>query len=273
MPSSLPSIQTAMLLPPQRSATEKTLVTPSLSSFNRDPRTLSTNELVSLLNDHNRKLKALEDRDHHRKSPILLDTLSVLIRVQKPKLLSLSQNEFFTSLRNPFIDVLHQWSRPTILRESQVRLLHHSTKLIRRLIETVDDITQLPVWLSDQTLLQTIGDCLHTIGTSHRLPEGEEKYPFKYFTRLIDAYILFQQQLDATSQDRLLPLFDPLLQCLNSDHYIQLFTDLYPDQSSLSAMQKFFLVQCPTLIVAYTGKACTFTPSPITRYPFSRIAT
>ena len=247
-------MQTTIMLPPQRSGTRETLVTPLLSPFDRDPRTLSTNELVSLLNDHNRKLKALEDKDQHRKSPILLDTLSVLIRVQKPKLLSLSQNEFFTSLRNPFIDILHQWSRSSTLTESQVRLLHHSTKLIRRLIETVDDITQLPLWLSDQTLLQTIGDCLHTLGTSHRLPEGEEKYPFKYFTRLIDAYILFQQQLDSNSQDKLLPLFDPLVRCLTSRHYIRLFTDLYPDQSSMSAFEKFFLIQCPTLLLLYNGK-------------------
>ena len=259
-----PSVPTLPFAPPMAAFPESRRPTPLNDSFlshptamvDKDPKTISTTELSTMLDAYATRVKRLHDRDNQQQTPLLLDTMSMLMRVQRTTLLSVSQNDFFALLRNPFIDILHQWSRTSSLSDAESVMFHHVIKLIRYFIYTADDISGLPLWLSDLTLLQAIAQCLINIASSDILFQPHSKHHFKYFTRLIDAYIHYQQtltQLHPSDQDKLLPLVDPIIRCLTSAHYIDTFTSMPVDQSSMSTKQKFFLVKCPTFLTAYAG--------------------
>jgi hypothetical protein len=129
-------------------------------------------------------------------------------------------------------------------------------KLIRRLVKATDDVKLLPLWLTDSTLLEAISNCLTNIATSESLLQNNNKKQFKYFTRLIDAYILYQQQLNDqnyANKDLLVQLLDPILQCLTSPQFIQTFTNLSIDAKSMTTIEKVFLVKCPAFLTSYNG--------------------
>ena len=264
----LPRISPALpveAFPSSRRSTplDDTLPRSGMAAIDKDPKFISTTELTAVLDVHTREVKRLHERDNQKQMPLLLDTMSILIHVRKSTLLSVSQNDFFTLLRNPFMDVLQQWSNSKLLSDAQAVMFHHVIKLIRYFIYTTDDISRLPLWLSDLTLLQTIAQCLVNIASSDTLLLPHNKHHFKYFTRLIDAYIDYQQRLiqpSSSDQDKLMPLIDPILRCLTSNHYIDTLNDMPVDQSSMSTKQKFFLVKCPTFLTSYTGSVLVRLP-------------
>ena len=111
------------------------------------------------------------------------------------------------------------------------------SKLIRRLVKATDDVKFLPLWLTDSTLLEAISDCLINTATTESLLQRNNKAEFKYFTRLIDAYILYQQQLNDQNypnKDLLVQLLDPISQCLTSSQFIQTFAHLPTDIKSMT---------------------------------------
>lgn len=222
---------------------------------------ITRDELSDLLNQLTLKLSNVSENDlpkEKQQLPFLVDILEVLFHIPSSTLSAISQNEFFTLLRLQLIDFLQQWSRGGALPEVHLIIFHHVTKLIELFIDNIDEDAQLPLWLSDLTLLQTIAQCLLNIASSDALLLPHNKHHFKYFTRLIDAYIHYQQRLTqppSSDQDKLMPLVDPILRCLTSNHYIDTLTDMPVDQSSMGTKQKFFLVKCPTFLTSYTGSA------------------
>ena len=222
-------------------------------------KSITREELSDLLNQLTLTLGNSLENDLPREKqqlPFLVDILDALFHVPSATLSAVSQNDFFTLLRLPLIDSLQHWSRGGALSETHLSLFHHINKLIELFIIHTVDNTRLPLWLFDLTLLQAIAQCLINIASSDILFQPHSKHHFKYFTRLIDAYIHYQQtltQLHPSDQDKLLPLVDPIIRCLTSAHYIDTFTSMPVDQSSMSTKQKFFLVKCPTFLTAYAG--------------------
>ena len=227
--------------------------------MNKDPKTISDLELIDILDDHTTELKRLNEIEQQQQLPFLMETISVLLHVQKTILASVSQNDFFSLLRNPFIDLLSQWRRQSSLSDRQASILRKMAKLIMKLVHAVSDIHQLPRWLSDATLLDTVAECLTDIASTDKLLHLTSNRDLRYFSRLIDAYIYYQQRLDdegdSPSSETLATLLEPIRLCLTSKHFAHLFASLQPDQSTMTAAHKLLLLKCPAFLTSYNGTA------------------
>ena len=193
---------------------------------------------------------------------IFVDHLNALIDNHPSKFTAVSQNDFFSHLCNPFIDLLGQWRRRLPLSDRQSFTFHKITKLILKLVHAVSDIHQLPRWLSDAKLLDTVAECLADIASTDKLLHRTSNRDLKCFSRLIDAYIQYQQRLDGDAHSETLgKLLDPFLLCLTSKHFAHLFTSLQPDQSTMTAAHKLLLLKCPAFLTSYNGTASSFSSS------------
>ncbi len=247
---------------PQYSSPSSNLINPYHSNVIKDPKTFSNSELINLLDNHTNVLKQLHAKDQQQQLPILIDGITILVRVPKSILVSTLQNEFFTTLRIPLTDILHQWCRRlSPLSDNEFLIFGTMTKLIQRVIKATDDIKLIPLWLSDSTLLEAISSCLINIATSGKLLDKNNKSQFKYFARLIDAYIHYQERLndeDLSQKDKLVQLLDPILQCLTSSHFIYTFANMTKDAKSMTTIEKFFLIKCPAFLTSYNGNHFVF---------------
>ena len=227
--------------------------------MSKDPKTISDLELIDILDDHTTELKRLNEIEQQQQLPFLMETISVLLHVQKKILASVSQNDFFSLLRNPFIDLLGQWRRQSSLSDRQASILRKMAKLIKKLVRAAPDIHQLPRWLSDATLLDTVAECLADIASTDKLLHQTSNRDLRYFSRLIDAYIHYQQRLDdegdSPSSETLATLLEPIRLCLTCKHFVHLFASLQPDQSTMTAAHKLLLLKCPAFLTSYNGTA------------------
>ncbi|CAF3716287.1 unnamed protein product [Adineta steineri] len=229
---------------------------PPLTYENKDPKSISDSELINLLEDRTNKLKRLHETDQQQQLPILLDVIVALRHAPKAILVSTAQKDFFALLRTPFTDILQRWRRFSSLPENESFIFRSTTKLIYRLIRSVDNISMIPLWLSDSTLLGIISDCLTDIATLKKFLDAKNKYQFKYFTHLIDAYTLYQIRFNDDkhfNKDMFIQLLHPILQCLTSNQYIHTFTNLSIDSNSMRTIEKFFLLTCTKFLTSYKG--------------------
>ena len=243
---------------PQYSLSNSNLAGQNQPDVNTDHRALSNPELIDLLDKHTTVLKRLHEKDQQKQLPILIEVVTILNRLPRSTLISIVENDFFSLFRLPLISLLNQWChQSTSLTEDEVYMFRTITKLIRRLIKAADDIKLIPSWLSDSSLLEAIAECLSDIGTTSELLDQNNKALFRYFTRLIDAYILYQQRLNDQNhphKDLLTLLLQPIIECLSSSHFIHSLTDISQDTtSSMTTIQKFFLRKCPAFLTAYNG--------------------
>jgi hypothetical protein len=241
---------------PQYSLPSSDFVNPHHSALNKDPKTISNSELLYLLDDRTNELKQLYDKDQQQQLSIIIDLITILIRVHRSALVAAAQNDFFPFLRTPLTDIIHRWQQFSFLVDNESFMFCTTAKLIHRLIKAVDDVKLIPIWLSDSTLLETISNCLTDIATSGKFFDERNKYHFKYFSRLIDAYTLYQQHFNdqnLPNKDTLVQLLDPILHCLTSSRFITTFTNLQIDSTSMTTIQKFFLLICPAFLTSYNG--------------------
>jgi hypothetical protein len=252
-----PSIVSSQPFPnPQYSSPPSNWINPHQSNLNKNPKIISNPELINLLDKHTNVLKQLHTKDRQQQLPIFIDIINILIRVPKSILLSTLQNEFFSLLQSPLTDILHQWCHLSPLSNGEFYMFRMMAKLIKHLVKATNAVELLPLWLTDSTLLEAISNCLTNIATSGNFLQNNNKKQFKYFTRLIDSYILYQQQLNDQNQpnkDLLVQLLDPILHCLTSSQFIQTFANLPTDIRSMTTDEKFFLVKCPAFLTSYNG--------------------
>ncbi len=227
------------------------------STLKDSSATISNEKLTHLLDKFTFILNPYDNIDRQQQQlSIVTDILNVLIDIRPSALLSTSQNEFFSTIQTTFIHIIRRWHRLSSLQDDEFLMFRMMTKLIKRLIRATDDVRLLPSWLTDSTLLEAISNCLTNIATSGNFLQNNNKKQFKYFTRLIDSYILYQQQLNDQNhfnKDLLVQLLDPILHCLTSSQFIQTFANLPTDIRSMTTIEKFFLVKCPAFLTSYNG--------------------
>ncbi|CAF0891793.1 unnamed protein product [Rotaria sordida] len=226
------------------------------SIINKDPKTISNSELANLLDHHPKELKKMRRKHPQQQLPILMDFLLTVCRVPKSTLLSVAQHNFFSSLQTPFSDLLQRWCRSSSLTDDEISMFRSIVKLIKRFNKATDAVELLPSWLLDSTFLNTIANCLTNIGTSKNFLNDKNNRLLKYFTRLIEIYTYYQECLNDendSDKDTLVLLLDPILQCLTSSQYINTFTNLSQDKKSMTNIEKFFLLKCPSFLISYNG--------------------
>ena len=237
--------------------------TPSIAeycfSLRNQADTISSEELYDRLNQITNILKSFNYQEQ-QPLPVLIDILIVLIYVRPRILASVSQHEFFSMLQISFIDILRQWCRLASLLEDESFMFYSMAKLLTIVIDNIDNINLLPSWFSDLRLFDVIADCLTDMANSRKFLDHRNKHQLKYFTRLIEIYISYQQRLtdeNQSNKDILLPLLHPIVQCLTSSHFINTFINISTDTKSMTAIEKFFLIKCPAFLISYNGKYST----------------
>ncbi|CAF2736925.1 unnamed protein product [Rotaria sp. Silwood2] len=224
--------------------------------INKDPKTISNSELKKLLDQHPKQLNKMRHKSSQQQISILIDFMSTLYRVPKSTLLSVAHNKFFTLLQFPFTDLLRRWCRSSDLTDNEIYMFRTIVKLIKRFLKATDANELLPSWLLDTTFLNTVADCLTYIATSKEFLYDKNNRLLKYFTRLIDSYVRYQEFFDDenhSNKDALVLLLDPILQCLTSSRYIDTFTNISQDKKSMTTNEKFFLLKCPSFVISYKG--------------------
>jgi hypothetical protein len=224
--------------------------------------TISNEALAHLLDKLTSILKSFDnDEQEQQELSIIIDILNALLYVPPSVIASASQHEFFSILQISFIHILRQWHRLSSLENNEFLTFQTATKLIQRFIKATDDIELIPSWFSDSALLETVSNSITDIATSNKFFNENNKSEFKYFTRLIDAYIHYQQRLNDENhphKDTLLPLLDPIIQCLTSSYFINSFVHLQKDEKSMTTIEKFFLIKCPAFFISYNGNHFAF---------------
>ena len=219
----------------------------------RDPRTYTDSDLTNLLDKNTSFLKRMHENDEQKRLPVLLQVLTILKRVPRRILILKLQNEFFSLLQHRLVHLLTQWiDQSKLLSNDEIYIFRIIIKLIRKSMKVLDDIEVIPSWLFDSSLLTTIAHSLTFIANSPTIINQNNKHIFKYFIRLFDTYLLYQQRFASQHQshkDSLNQLLQPIQQCLSSSHFIQIFTS----STSLTSIEKFFLRKCPAFILSYNG--------------------
>ena len=163
---------------------------------------------------------------------------------------SMTSHPFYQTLRNLLTALLIDWHSSYSFSTDDVFLLHNCVTFLTRLAKNTKDLTCLSSWFSDQPFINAIADCMNQI--DRLMAIDKEKHTFKQLTRLVDLFSRYYRQLSIDSQhhskfDR---LFEATMNCLTSSRYDQLFRRLKVQEKSLSTEEKFFLIQCPALLIS-----------------------
>ena len=196
--------------------------------------------ILKQLNTSNQQLVALNS------------ILHVLASIQSTVPISTLSNDFFSMVQLSLNSILIQWTDLMPISKQELNHFHILTKFIKQSIQAINNIEMIPSWLFDSSLLTTIAHSLTFIANSPTIINQNNKHIFKYFIRLFDTYLLYQQRFASQHQshkDSLNQLLQPIQQCLSSSHFIQIFTS----STSLTSIEKFFLRKCPAFILSYNG--------------------
>ncbi|CAF2606175.1 unnamed protein product [Rotaria sp. Silwood2] len=216
---------------------------------------ISEEELTDLLNQLTLVLKNFHNNDQQQWSN-LVEILDALICVPSLILASVSWNNFFSVLQILFIDILRRWRYLSYLPDHEAFTFRSMTKLISIIINNVHSIDQLPSWLSDATLCETITNCLTDIAISGKFLDDKNNHQLKTFTHLIQAYTDYQQCLNDknhSNKDIFVLLIDPIIHCLASSHYINTFSNMSQKEKSMTTIEELFLLKCPSFLTSYNG--------------------
>ncbi|CAF0829826.1 unnamed protein product [Rotaria sp. Silwood1] len=215
---------------------------------------ISDEELTDLLTKLTLALKNSYNNDQQQWFNFV-EILDALICVRPSILASVSQNKFFSVLQVSFIDILRRWCHLSSLPDLESFMFRSTTKIISIVINNIQNINYLPSWISDFTLLETIANCLIDIAISAKFLDDKNTRQLKIFTYLIQAYTDYQHLNDKnhSNKDMFLLLIDPIVQCLASSHYLTTFTTMSQEEKSMTTIEEFFLLKCPSFLTSYNG--------------------
>jgi len=116
-----------------------------------------------------------------------------LMRVHPTVLASVIQCHVFFLVRTSFNKILRQSHRFSALYKTELRIFRNTNKRLKLLIDTIIDIDLLSLSLSNWIFLEPIPNYFTDIETSEKFLVENNQSRFKYLTRLINAYIHYQQ--------------------------------------------------------------------------------
>ncbi len=99
----------------------------------------------------------------------------------------------FFLVRTSFNKIFRQSHRFSALYKTELRIFRNTSKLLKLLIDTIIDIDLLSLSLSNWILLEPIPNFFTDIETSEKFLDENNQSRLKYFTRLINTYIHYQQ--------------------------------------------------------------------------------
>ncbi|CAF0925458.1 unnamed protein product [Adineta steineri] len=209
-------------------------------------------DLEYLLDRSARKLryKSKRTKEYVHK---LNDVIIKLNGITFDTLVNIPSHIFYYSIRNIIRDLLLDWHFSSELTEEETYLLRNSILFFDRLVNIINDVTKLTLWLIEPSLINSLADCMSDI--DQLLYDNRQKQNFKQLIRLFDIFNNYYQRLPVKFQneDGLYALFKGTMDCLVSSKYERAFKKLKPDAESMTNEQKFFLIKCPSFFSSYRG--------------------
>jgi len=215
-----------------------------------------------------RKFKSMLD-DFSRKYPYKLrrsksyvDTMNEVIEelnnIPYSTLATVPLHQFYNTIQNLIRDLLIDWHSTYQLNPEETFLLRNCVYHLNRLVNIVDDVTVLTLWLLDPLLINALANCMSNI--DQLLSNDKEKNNFKQLSHLLDLFTTYYQRLPSNLQntDDFQRLFEATMDCLVSSKYDQVFRKLKPKANSMTTKEYFFLIKCPLFITSNHGKIFFF---------------
>lgn len=233
------------------SGTVPLLIGAHCSTVRRKGVHIDLNELSSILDDFVRELNSIAFHSAVYFSSIN-EIILTLNAISPSALLSLTSHYFFVLIRNTIQVTLQGLHINYQLSQLATYVLRNCILLLEYVVEEINDVSKLLHWITDLTLLDALGNCLHAI---ERIAESNESRLYiKQITRLLDIFIYIQEHLPEEEHNSLFSrLLNPVIKCLTSTNYIYTFKDLKPNASTLNPQQKLLLVGCPHFLASYHG--------------------
>ncbi|CAF1145701.1 unnamed protein product [Rotaria sordida] len=216
-------------------------------------QTISPDELAHILN----KLERIIKHSHgEQQLANFNDIILALISVRSSILVLVAQHKFFTLLQKPFSEIIDLWFHETKLNENQSLFFRIIPKLLKRIFKHTHGDDFYPSWLLDSSFLEIIGSSFTNLSKSEKDFLEKSQIELKHFTRLFDIYIDYQERSNEnnfSNKHTLIELIDPILHCLSSHHYIDLFDITNITKKTMGKEERFFLLKCPSFLLSYNG--------------------
>ncbi|CAF3706107.1 unnamed protein product, partial [Adineta steineri] len=232
-------------------ATQSLLINAHCSTLRRKAKNIDTQELAAMLDDVVRELKSTVSRSaiyFHCFNEIVLALNSAL----PASLIPLYSHYFFVLLRNTIQVLLQELYTRHELNQLATYALRNCILLLEHIVSQTNDVTKILHWITELTFINSVANSLNQI--EYILKAKDSKLYIRQITRLLNIFNSIQERLPLNlHQNLFLPLLQPVIKCLTSSTYIQIFKDLRPNSTNLTSSQKLFLVECPQFLTIYNG--------------------
>jgi hypothetical protein len=228
------------------------LIAAHCSTIQRKTTRLDAQELSAILDDLVRELNSTISHP-----PTYFNSLNEIIlslnSISLPSLISINSHYFFILVRNTIQVLLQQLYIKYQLNQLSLYVLRNCTLLLDYLVKETTDVSQILHWITDATFVDALADCLNQIEKISKITDSTRV--IKQISRLLNIFSDIQKRLPLDlHQNLFVRLLQPVINCLTSSTFVQLFKALTANSKTLTAIQKLFLVECPHFLLSYNGK-------------------
>ena len=227
------------------------LIAAHSDTLKRIGQQLNAEDLSALLDDLVREL----DSEKIRRTTQLnsLNEIVLILNANRPSAVHhLVSHRFFTLVLGTVERLLRQLHSNYRLSEEKIFVLRNLIILITGVVQSSDDLADIVHWLKDSAFLRTLAKCLKRLPDIYKI--GSNQRVMKQFKRLLRVFCNIQKRLPVgVDNDLFAPLLKPVMNCLASSTYMDLFLNLTTQDQKLTAEQHFFLITCAHFLTTYKG--------------------
>ena len=220
--------------------------------------TISVVDLKSLLDSIYDLLKSNENLDDHCK---IIDAVKK-IRVNTLLEETIISHEVFRWIRDLLMNIFNGWQgKNDLLHDKYQYLCGEIVDILSKLISYLKDTDQMSKFSSfqefflNQSFFQSLSVVLKDLSENSSYCRSNDDM-LKTLNEFIGLIQWYQSDHDEIRNDQnMLLLVDPIIKCLSSSTYFEVFKQLNIESRELTPLQEFFLQRCPCYTVWYRGEA------------------
>lgn len=228
------------------------LIAAHCATIRRKTINLAVEELTAILDDLVRELNLAVSHPATYFNSLNEIVLS-LNSSSPPSLISMHSHYFFIHVRHAVQALLQQLSVKYQLNQLATFVLRNCVLLVEHLVKKTTDISKILSWITETTFVDALAECLFKVEEISKAHES--KRLIRQITRLLHMFSDIQDRLPlALHKSLFVRLLQPVINCLTSSTYTQLFKTLKPNSTSLTPLQKLYFIECSHFLTSYNGK-------------------